>query len=181
MLRLFIFGSILLFTFSACELPKLPDKKEMTTFFSLEGYFKEEEGRLSKKETRYKKHIKTNSEEEDLMLKIEDWNTEFELFKKSDINKPSWKDDYGIDSVVVKGKLKALIYTALKDDLYTRSLTIKFKGAKVQAISILNKSANSIYKLEETLNYDPETGYKIERKQDLLLFEKEEHSIEVFF
>jgi hypothetical protein len=181
MLRLLTLGSLLLFTFSACELPKLPEKKEMTTFFSLERYFKSEEGRLSKKATRYKKHIKTNSEEEDLMLNVEDWSTEFQLFKKSDINKPSWKDDYKIDSVLVEGKLRELTYLALKDDLYTKSLSIKFKGKKVQMISISNKSENSIYRLEETLNYNPDKGYKIERKQDLLLFEEERHSIEVFF
>ncbi len=110
------------------------------------------------------KTVNHNGLTETKSLKIKNWGSELSLFTASDINKPSWRDSY--DSIT-NGEM--LTYKAKTADLKTQSLIITKNNSKIKAIHIFNHTKNMLYETSEELVYFPDSLYRINKNQHVLL------------
>ena len=174
-LTLIIAISILL---SACQIPTLQEStKPSYAFFDLKGFFEKEAEYLQAQNIRIKKTIRHNSNTEEHISKVESWEDELRLFRESDINKPSWKDKYTLDSTEIGNGLVLLHYKANDKELNTQVLDVKLAGAEVHSIVIIGKVSNQVYESQQYLTYIPHKSYTIEKTQDVVLFDKDEYNI----
>lgn len=131
-------------------------------YFDLKGYLEKQELRL--KGALVDKTVSKNSDTERRQMKIRNWSSELSLFSASDINKPAWKDSYKKTTSANK-----IIYVALEPKLRTRSIEIIKQGNQVKSIVIINRSDNTLYSSAEHLEYFPDSLYRIEKKQNVIL------------
>src|SRR5690606_26029799 len=92
--RFFLLISFILPSFFSSCTVKQEKEAGQDVYFDLEGYFNSEAARLQNQNPEVEKTVAKNQSEEQKQLKIKNWDTELELFKASDINKPAWKDSY---------------------------------------------------------------------------------------
>ena len=132
------------------------------SYFDLKGYLEKEAVRL--KSALVDKTVSKNSNIERRRMKIRSWASELSLFSESDINKPAWKNSYKTTSSKNK-----IIYTALESNLRTRSIEIVNTSGQVESITINNRSNNTLYNSSERLEYFPDSLYRIEKKQKVVV------------
>ncbi len=169
--------SVLLFTCFSCD-----SKKEITTtssFFSLKSYFKEE-AKL-KAGISLLKTVKVDAKTETQTLKAPNLEEEFSIFSNFDINKLAWVDKYVADSTFIDKELTKISYTTTAPKLKIKKLDIDFQGGKVSNILIESKTKNTVYKLEQTLNYQPNKGYSIKTSQNTKVANPQIFEIDVEF
>ncbi len=161
---------VVFFVFTSCM--KNPEQNTKPVFYDIANFFKKEASGLTKlKKPIYKEVIKDGISEKKT-ISINNWDTEFQLFAQSDINKPAWKNSYRIEKTNNK-----LVYTATDNDLKTRFISIVFKNNKVQEIKIVNKSSNLLYTSDENLTYTPGIEYKIIKHTKVVLLGKDDYTI----
>jgi hypothetical protein len=174
----FLFTLIISISLAACNFPTLPNqKKAETPFFDLKSFFEEEARYLKAQNMSIKKTIRHNDTTEEHIIKVENWNDELRLFSESDINKPSWKNKYTLDSTDIGNGLVLLHYKATDKGLSTQVLDVKLADANVHSIVIINKTSNQVYEAQQYLTYIPHKSYTIEKIQDVTLFDKDEYNI----
>ncbi|MBL4649679.1 MAG: hypothetical protein JKY03_08110 [Aureispira sp.] len=100
------------------------------------------------------------------------------MFSESDLNKPSWKDKYLLDSTDRGNGLTLLHYKAIDENLSIRVLDIELKGEAVHSILIVKKISNQVYESQQHLIYIPRKSYSIKKSQDVSLFDKDDYTIE---
>ncbi|WP_170827250.1 hypothetical protein [Arcticibacter eurypsychrophilus] len=105
-----------------------------------------------------------NGVREEKQVKISNWKNELDVFSKSDLNKPSWRDSYNI-----KINDDGLVYTALDSSLKIKTIRINKSGDQITSIDIESQVSNEIYNSTELLNYYPDSLYKIKRTQQVKL------------
>lgn len=150
-------------------------------FFNLKEYFEDEVERL-KEVKNISKTTEVNGQIETLKLESIDFKTDLEIFSNSDINKPSWKDKYSIDSLRNEvGQLSKLIYKTENPKLKIKSLEVLFKNEAISEINISKYSSSAISEVQETLKYNPRKGYTIERSQDITMSGKNDFKVNVKF
>jgi len=147
-------------------------------FFDLEAFFEAEAAFLNEKGMQLHKVIEHNKQQEEQTTAVADWNNELRLFKESNINKPSWRDKYQLDSTDMGNGLTLLQYKALDDALVTRMIDIKKANNAIHSIVIVNSNNNVIYESQQYLTYIPRKSYSIKQTQEVTLFEKDEYNIE---
>lgn len=152
-----------------------------TRFFDLKTYFEGEIARLKAQDPAVKKEIEINGKTEVQTQEAIDFEKEFAIFVRADINKPAWRNKYKVDSVMEANQLLSLQYTAIDSSLKTRTLTIEFKQAEVERISIFNKTDSPFIKTEQRLTFEPDRGYHIRNSQVLSLTKDSELSIAATF
>jgi hypothetical protein len=165
---LFSFFSLLLF---ACQTSNNKTAAPKPKFFDIPTYFTQLSGQLGSK--KLEKTILHGDKREQQTITIADsaaWQKEFALFSRIQLNRPSFADQYKIDSFrdSLQQDLILVRYTALNPkNLYTQSVDIYFKDQKVKSIGIINKNHNLLSPTTHLLQYDSEKGYTITQTQQL--------------
>lgn len=167
--QLLLVGLLALLTFHCQSSAEVRAGLEEKTFFDLRAFFEEEIARLQAENPKIKKEIEINGKTEQKTQEEVDFKKELAIFIRSDINKPAWKDKYGVDSVVVSNDLIRLDYIALDSTLKTRLLSIEFEDAAVNKVSITNKTDSPLIQSQQQLTFEPKKGYQIANQQDLSL------------
>jgi hypothetical protein len=135
------------------------------TYFDLDSFFLKEASRLQILNPEVHKSVSRNSEAQTKKVSGINWKNELGLFTESDINKPAWKDSYK----VIRTK-DEIIYHAMDIGLRTREIKIsKNANGSVQKITIENQTINKLYQSFEELLYIPDSLYRIDKKQHILL------------
>lgn len=148
-----------LFIASCSESEQRSDPK----YVDLKRFFEEEIVRFEKQKVKIDKSVSRNGVSESKKNISVNWKDELGLFIESDINKPAWKNSYRVTA-----DSRQTLYTALDGSLRTRSIVIKKnQQGRVIQISIINRSANSLYSSIEELSYVPDFEYKIIKRQDI--------------
>lgn len=138
-------------------------------FFDLRAFFESEIARLQEENPKIKKEIEINGKKEQKTQEQVDFEKELAIFKRSDINKPAWRDKYGVDSITTSGDLIRVDYIALDTTLKTRLLSIEFKDDLVHKVSITNKTSSPLIQSQQKLTFEPRIGYQVANQQDLSL------------
>lgn len=157
------------------------ENKPITSFFDLENYFQKEIARLQQLQPGVNKKIILNGKVEQQALDSIDFMEELSVFSKSAINRPSWSDQYRVDSTFYQEKLASLHYEALNDRLKTRKLDIAFSKGQVSEIKVENLLETVIATTEQKLHYQPELGYSIHNMQEIAFSKAQELDIVVLF
>jgi flagellar motor protein MotB len=144
-------------------------QKATASYFSLQQFFNDEAQRLQKNNTKLEKVITLNENEETKTISNIDWQKELALFKEADLNKPSWYDQYRIDSTQQNQELH-ISYTALNDKLRTKSVQLIFSNNNnyPHLIKIARNTNNLLYNLEEQYSYRSNEGYHIKSHQKIM-------------
>ena len=139
------------------------------SFFSVKDFFDEEIQRLQNLQPKAKKTLNIGDKTEAKENLVLDFATELAAFRDSDINRPSWIDQYTVDSLRdASGSLTLLRYQARDSSLYTRFLQLTVdKDGRVSTCSIRNRLTNLISDFRQSLFYDPKAGYTITVLQGL--------------
>lgn len=141
-----------LFSSIACEKQKTSSSK---IYFDVDGYIKSESERLHRDKIRIKRIIVTGDKTEEAFFDAGKWNTNMDIFRNCDINKPALQNSYTIDSLI-----GSVVYTAKDSSLPVKELKVIFENQAVKEIIIRKSESNMYYKLYKTLNYTPGKGYK---------------------
>lgn len=150
-----------------------------TSFFKLEAYFNQEIARLDSIQPVLKKKVMLDGQTEEKRIESTDFEQELQIFRRSDINRPSWSDKYQIDSIQKNGNLQTIRYTAIDTSLNTRLLRVSFMDGEVDEIEIRNQSRSAIASTEQDLLYRPGRNYQIRSKQKTIGADERQVTIEV--
>lgn len=175
----FFFFLCLTIYISACGVPTIKEtNRPQITFFDLKGFFDKEAKYLKEKGVKIQKTIQHNQTKETQTVLPKDWEKELLLFSESDINKPSWKDKYILDSTDRGNGLILLHYKSIDENLSIQVLDVELKGEVVHSVLIVKKIANQVYESQQHLTYIPRKSYSIKKSQDVTLFDKDDYTIE---
>jgi hypothetical protein len=175
----FFFFLYLIISLFACNVPTIQESNRIqTTFFDLKGFFIEEAKYLKEQGVKIQKTIQHNQTKETQTTLPKDWEKELLLFSESDINKPSWKDKYVLDSTDRGNGLTLLHYKAIDEKLSIQVLDVELKEGLVHSILIVKKISNQVYESQQHLTYIPKKSYSIKKSQDVTLFDKDDYTIE---
>ncbi|MCH2022921.1 MAG: hypothetical protein MK207_10630 [Saprospiraceae bacterium] len=165
-----------------CDIPSIDQTKiSNKDFFDLKLFFNNEAEYLKSKNIRIKKIIKHNNTIEENIQQIDDWENELKIFSDCDINKPSCKNRYTVDSTLSNSGFMTLHYEANDEKMQTKVIDIQISENNVHSIMIINKETNNIFESQQYLTYIPGKRYTIDKIQSVTLFEKENYSIDVQF
>jgi hypothetical protein len=159
--------------FISCQSDKKKEESRQINYFDLQTYFKEKATEFTKVNSTINKQITVNNLTERQKLKIANWEEEFSMFIKSDINKIAWKNSYTKDSTAQK-----VVYTAKDEQLKTQKITILFSQQQlIKQILINNVVDNLLYHGTEDLTYTPNQGYEIKKHQKVFLLGEKNYLI----
>jgi len=146
---------------------------EKTFYRDLPAFFKQEVQRLKTQEPNIQKTVEKDKEQETKEVQINDWNTELSSFLNIDLNKVNYQNQLLVDSTD-----SVIIYTAINPniDIQKVEITLDPQG-EINAIDIYKISDNTLYKSTETLHYNKEEGYRIEKEQDIRFLGKNNYKI----
>lgn len=165
----------------ACAVPPVDDAQQVAgPFFDLEGFFEQEVDYLTQQSIKVQKTIRQNGKEEQQQVVIKDWERELSFFAESDINKPSWRDQYQVDSTYNGNKL-ILHYESKDKDLSTQVLDIELVADTVQSIVVVKNIQNQVYSTQQYLTYLPKRHYKINQTRDIVFLSENDYSIEASY
>jgi len=165
---LFLFFALLL---NACQTSGNKISSSKPKFFDIPNYFAQLSRQLGSRSI--EKTIQHGDKREQKIITIADsaaWNKEFALFSRIQLNRPSFSDQYKIDSFRDSSQQNLLLvrYTALNPQtLYTQSVDIYFKDNQVSSIGIINKNHNLLSPTTHHLQFDAQKGYTISQTQQL--------------
>lgn len=144
-------------------------------------FMKEENKQMVNDKISLSKILTLNGEMDTLYIDQPDFESELDVFIKSDINRPSLSDKYSVDSLVNSGELYKIIYTAKDEKVNTRKLSIQFDSQnKVMFVDIRLFNGSPITKNVQHIKYIPKVGYKIKDEQ-YFMGNKDEIVVEGFF
>jgi hypothetical protein len=155
-------GVVLLLVITISCKPNVGNSGTAPKYFDIKGYFESEAARLTKLNKPVLKTIVYNKNTETKDMMITDWKRELDFFQSADINKPSWKDSYSVDST---GDI--VIYKAKDPSLKMWQMIIKKEGPRIKWILIYNSTKNLLYQTREKLTYFPDSLYMIDKKQSV--------------
>ncbi|MFK7797886.1 MAG: hypothetical protein AB8E82_10570 [Aureispira sp.] len=175
---------LLLFLFlcfvAACTSNSAPSNTATALrFFDIKGFFEQEIAYLDAQSIKVQKTIQQNGEEERQEVSIGDWRQELSFFIESDLNKPSWRDQYSIDSSYTEDNKKLLLHYESQDKKLTiKALDVEIVSDTVQSIMIIKNINNQVYTSQQYLNYFPKKYYTINQTQNIVLLSKDDYNIE---
>jgi len=137
-------------------------------FFSTDQFFSSEAVRLSKQRGMIK-YVLFNGKEEVMKLDTLNFDHEFTPFKKCDINKVIWSDQYACDTVYTNNneQVASIKCKALNSKLVTRKLDVGFKNGQVESIDIECMMQKMLLETMEYMSYKKDLFYEIKRVQTL--------------
>lgn len=135
------------------------------TYFDIPGYFKGEIARLTQDNPVVNKTVVKDSLSESQEIKIADWGNELASFVSVDLNKPAYAGVLQKDSTTKKVNIKA---SDPKIDLVAVDITYGENGEPI-AFRVHRNIENSLYNTRETLLYEKNKGYSLEKNQSVLI------------
>lgn len=171
---------LLLCFLAACTSSATPNHTPTNPrFFDLKGFFEQEIAYLDAQSIKVQKTIRQNGKEEQQKVNIGDWKQELGFFVESDLNKPSWRDQYSIDSTYTEDRKKLLLHYESQDKKLTiKALDVEIVSDTVQSIMIIKNINNQVYTSQQYLNYFPKKYYTINQSQNIVLLSEDDYSIE---
>jgi len=174
MIKHTVYIFIFLLSAASCTSPVPQKQLDRKPYFDLATYFQTQAAKLQQQQPMVNKEVSKNQQTEKQRLKIDDWTNELALFSLSDINKSDWLNSYLVDT-----SAKALYYQAKDSTLRTKQLIIqKNTDGSVKQIHIENSVHNWLYQSTEKLDYFPQSGYHIYKKQHVRIIGTNEYTIE---
>src|SRR5690606_21109481 len=117
----YLWGAGLSFlSLGACT--NVEERAERPAFFDLVSYVDMEQQRLSAEYPLLVRESFFNGSVSQDSLERPDFSEDLRIFRRSDINRPSWRDQYSVDSLWNDRQLSGLRYQALEPALKTRIL-----------------------------------------------------------
>lgn len=144
--------------------------QERPAFFDLNAYITGEQERLAGTYPLLVRASYFNETRASDSIQAPDYKQDLDIFARSDINRPSWRDQYSIDSIrSTKGDtLLTIRYQAQEPDLKTRLLEIDFERGEVSRVHVYNETDNWIAGTRQKLTYWPDKGYLVEARQRII-------------
>ncbi|MBV6426332.1 MAG: hypothetical protein KIPDCIKN_00843 [Haliscomenobacter sp.] len=144
-----------------------PVNGRLASFYDLKGFFSKEINRLDRQQPEGMKTVRFEGKSEtiDMKAKPADYGKELASFIASDINKPSWREKYRIDTASAGSGMQEIRYTALDEHLKTREIQLLFNGNSLKEVRIKNRLKSIIAESTQTLSYRTGSGYTIEGVQ----------------
>jgi len=152
-------------------------------FFSLKKFFVGEAARLRRDRYRLSKTVLYERATEKHVVGVGSWEKELGIFADADINKSAWIDKYRTTSTA-----RQITYAAVDSSLKVKSITISrdVKNAasadgSVHEIMINLSTSNFLYNMSEQLSYFPDSGYSIQRMQNIKVLGRKTYDIQAAF
>ncbi|PYF69507.1 hypothetical protein [Pedobacter nutrimenti] len=158
--------------FTACQNQDEVKRQAAQTYFDLKGYFVQESSRLNKLNPQISKTVMVNGAAESKDLHIKDWNAELTVFSDADINKTAWQ---GLFKVSKQGQRE--FYKSDQDKVAVKALEVFRKNNKVSGLRILLHTKNYLYNSVDTLEYYPDSLYRISKTQNIKLLNSKAYRI----
>ncbi|PHN01695.1 hypothetical protein [Flavilitoribacter nigricans] len=179
--KAYFYSFLLIALTAACgvETDSSAPEVSATPFFKLEAYFDREIARMDSLQPTLQKMVTVDGASEEQRIESTDYQKEFQIFRRSDINRPSWIDKYQVDSLRENGGVQIVNYTALDTSLNTRLLRVSYRNNEVEEIQIRNRSKSAIASTEQDLWYRPGRSYRIESRQKTIGSDPREVLIDV--
>jgi len=160
---------------TACGLSEAqPDHQK--TYFDLKQFIENQSNILQKQNPKVQKSIVSDNTSETKELYLKSWDAELKAFSECDINAPILRDAYEIEEIP-----NQTIYTAKRDDLKVRKITLEKSANQIQAIRIQYESENNFYHTERLAEMELENGqlrrYSISGMQKILLKDPNSYKI----
>lgn len=138
-------------------------------YFDIRAFFAEEAKRLTNDKTAIRKTVSVNGKSETKIIDTPDFESEFQAFANSDINRPAWGDKYLIKEIPHSNHGSIQEYWAKDNNLKTRSIVInRMYGLAQFTIKIHNADKSLVNASESFLSYDINIGYSVKNIQKLL-------------
>lgn len=145
--------------------------------FDIPHFFKQEIARLEKTNPLVKKTVTKDSLSETKELNISNWSNELANFATVDLNKPVYVGLLRKDSV--DGKLT---FTADDPKVDLSSVEISFAQDKTPKGFIIRRTIkNSLYQTTETMEYQRDSIYRLQKDQSVLLLGDKHYNIHASF
>lgn len=175
MQKFFYFSIILSIVLSSCT-NTAPVQQEKY-YFDLISYFETQVDVLNTLNPDVHKVITKNGEREEKTLSDINWKLELMAFTQADINKPSWKDLYAVDTNIIQNGF-IVKHTATDKSLTTRSIHVKTNdNNEITKIEISTQPDKKIYFAITHMIYVPGKNYSISTEQNLVLFDKDSFTV----
>lgn len=176
-----ILYGFLLWGLGACSTaPVVTDPDQPAIFFDLAAFFEKEVAHLEERAPKLDKTIQHNDTTERRVVEVEDWAGELRFFSNIDINKPSWMDQYQVDTLKEPYGYQ-IKYSALNKDLVTQELAIQIVDGQVTFINAIQLIDNQVYQSQRFLEYKPRSYYKIKQLQDVALLSPNDYTIQAMY
>ena len=163
----FLFVTIIFLT--ACQ--NKPKETESTsvekTYFDLSKIVQADIDSNSKNNCGEEKLINVNNHQEKQTIATVDWTKEMELLLDCDINKPSWKGKFLVDTIWKQDTtLLSISYRALTDKIQVRRMYVQYNNDNQIANITVNKRIKSfLFSNEQQIIYQPTKSFKINSQQ----------------
>lgn len=163
--------------FFSCSTPPPTGGAAKEKQFDIPNFFKQEIARLEKTNPLVKKTVTKDSLSETKDLKISNWSNELASFATVDLNKPVYAGLLQKDSV--NGKLT---FTADDPKVDLSSVEISFAPDKSPKGFVIRRTIkNSLYQTAETLEYQRDSIYSLQKDQSVLLLGDKHYNISASF
>ena len=174
---IWMLGLVLL---SACQAGSNKEKaKPIKMYFSLEDFFTAEIDRLTAVSP-VKKVVVFNGEKETHQLDTIDWQQELRPFLKSDFNKRSWLNKFEVDtSRLAQSNQRQVSYLATEEDIPIKKVVLTVQEGEVTHIDIERSNKTTIAQFDQSLQYDPKSGFSVRHFQKSLLSKPQDLLIEM--
>ncbi|MBX7205224.1 MAG: hypothetical protein K1X81_07350 [Bacteroidia bacterium] len=172
---------ILFFVLAACE--NVKDKAAASNkYFSLTQFANEVEADIARDTTRnFEKKVTINGKSEVKNSIKPDWNTDLELLRQMDINKPSWQLSFSqTETALPNGQL---IRISASDSMpqVKEVRIVKDKKGKVREVFAIKHTQNLLYELTQSVHYFTDSLYQIKSSQKIWLLGDKEFFLETKF
>jgi len=151
--------------FGSCESNEA-NQTNKPLYIDLKSYFNKQASELNANNFRLKKFVLKDKESEDKIFDHPNWTEELKPFSECDINKPSWKNSYSIDSTGDSQTL-CIKYQAKDSTLKIKSINFCLEHDSITFIRIEKRTDNMYYGYTTTLNYFPMKAYSIQNAQKI--------------
>jgi len=154
-----------------------PASPRTSKFFDLTVYMQSEAQRLNLNGTKVEKILSVNDQTDTIYPTEFNFQSQFAIFEKANINKIAWEDLYTIDSTI-----DYIRYTAQEPSLEVKTLQInKDENGEITSLEIQKSSESPLSSNQQFMEYSPLKGYKISSKQKIILAEEKKIEIIVNF
>ena len=176
-----IFPVILFFVLAGCENAK--DKAAASDkYFSLTRFAEEVKADIARDTTQnFEKTVTVNGKSEVKNTTQLDWNTDLELLRQLDINKPSWQLSFSqTETLLPNGQLIRIV--AIDSMPQVKEVKIvKNKEGKVTEVFAFKHTKNFLYELTQSVHYYTDSLYQIKSSQKIWLLGDKEFLLETKF
>ncbi len=152
-LYLLIFSLSGLLLFQQCQQGPQRQARQMM-YFDLTGFLNEQGAYLDTIPTEVKRLNSINGSQEEVNVSQFNWAREVNYLYEADINRPSWQGAFKTDSLLTpSGRLQAIQYLPLEEDIPVKQLTINFNAVsqQVESIEATVKDRNMLYNTGRTM------------------------------